>query len=56
MTRPRPCDRLILSLSQAKGTVLAAVTYYRHNPRRQERAYYWCQACQGYHTTSQEEQ
>jgi hypothetical protein len=55
MTRPRPCDRLILSLSQAKGTVLAAITWHRHNPRRQERTYYYCPVCNGWHTSSQED-
>jgi len=53
MARPRPCDRLSLTLNEAKATVLAATTWYRHNPRRQERAYYWCEACKGYHTTSE---
>jgi hypothetical protein len=50
---PPGCGKLCLSLNKAKGIVLAAWTYYRHDPSRQERAYYWCQRCKSWHTTSQ---
>lgn len=50
--RPPGCGKLCLSLVRAKAVVLAATTYYRHDPRRQERAFYYCRQCNSWHTTS----
>ena len=52
MPRLRPCGKVSWTQNQAKGLVLAAA-YFRHNLHRQERNYYFCQACRAWHTTSQ---
>jgi hypothetical protein len=52
MPRPRPCGKVSWTESQAKAMVLYAA-YDRHNPRRQERNYYFCAGCRAWHTTSQ---